>query len=167
MNSVAVKVELLEEPVELSDGWRWLVAVLQEVLEEVHCLRFVEIVAAIDIVLVPNFVNLFPDVLLTLEVRKSHGGLSGGIQVALDEPGHLLLLDEAVSVAVELEEEPLVSLHVWSWFALRSTEVSKEVSSLNFVQSAASVDVVLEPDLVHLISDEVLLVEVTPSVLDS
>jgi len=73
-------------------------------------------------------------------------------------------LDEAVSVRVELREEPLEGLHTWSWLALGGTEVSQEVGSLNSVESAASIDVVFQPDLVDLVPDEVLLVEVAPSV---
>jgi hypothetical protein len=77
---------------------------------------------------------------------------------------HLLLLDEAISVLVEFIEKSLVSLHVWSRLALGSAEVSEEVSSLDFVQSTASVSVVLEPDLVDLVSNEILLIEVVSSI---
>jgi hypothetical protein len=163
-NSIAVEVKLVEEPIELEDGWWWLVMVLQEVLKEVHGLCLVEIVAAIDIIVVPNFIDLLTNVLIALELWESYRCLSGIVQEFLDESGHFLLLNEAISVFVKLEEESLVSLHVWSRLALGSTEVSEEASSLNFVQGTASVDVVLEPDLVDLVSDVVLLVKVSPSV---
>ena len=163
-NSVAIDVELLEESVELRDGWRGLAVILEEVLEEVHGLHSVQVVAAVNIVVVPHLVNLLSDVLVVRQVGKRYWKVSLRIQERLYEPGHFLLLDQPVSVLVELQEEPLECLHVWSWLSLGLKKVPEEVGGLNFVQSAASVDVMLYPNLVHLVSDVVLLVEVAPSV---
>ena len=116
----------------------------------VFAILFVKVIAAVDIILVPSFLDLASDPVVgpvgSIEVIESRVPVCVAVNVVPDEPCHFTLLNEAISVFVKFVEESLVGLHVWSRFALLSAEVPEEVSGLNLVQSTASIDVVLVPD---------------------
>jgi len=77
---------------------------------------------------------------------------------------HLLLLDETISVLIEIKEKFLECLQVWNLFTLGHTEVFKEIGSLDLVQSSTSIDVVLNPYLVDLFFNKVLLIKESSSI---
>ena len=166
-DSISVEVVLLEEPVELGHGWCWLVVLPQEVLQEVHGLSLVQVIAAIVVVEVPGLVDLLTDVSVAHGVWLSldRGVVSPGFHEDLEESSHLVPLNETVSILVKFVEESMVSLHVWSWLTLGCAKVFEEVGGLDLVQGTASVGVVLEPDLVDLVSNGIKVSEVGSSVV--
>lgn len=61
-------------------------------------------------------------------------------------------------VRVELSEEPVELLHCWRSHTLSSQDLVQEISSFNLVQHIALIQVVLAPDCVYLLFDEVFII---------
>lgn len=102
-HSITVDIILVEESVERSNGWCWLIVLSQEVYQEVSCLNLVEVAIIIDIVFEPNLIDLLLNPLVTSCWAKLLRFVV--IHEILDESSHLLLLDLTISVLVEFLEE--------------------------------------------------------------
>lgn len=102
-HSITVDIVLVEESVERSKGWCWIIVLSQEVCQEVSCLNLVEVAIIIDIVFEPNLIDLLLNPLVSSCWAKLLNFVV--IHEILDESSHLLLLDHTISVLVEFLEE--------------------------------------------------------------
>lgn len=80
------------------------------------------------------------------------------VDEALDEPSHLALLDNSISVDVELGEEHIELLHAWWAHPLRGKDLIKEVGTLDLVKDPGAISIILVPDPVDLLFDVMLLI---------
>ena len=78
-------------------------------------------------------------------------------QELFDESCHFTLLDDSVSVGVEFLEEGLELLHAWWTLSLSLENIVEEVGCLDLVKDTAAISVIVVPELVDLILDELLL----------
>jgi hypothetical protein len=143
--AVIVKIMLSKPLVERKGSWRLLMVLVEELLQEDKSLSLIKVSTSIDVILEPDFVNLLQNVIIQWIINK-----------VFEKSSHFFFRDNTISVHIMVIEELVETGHGWGWKVVLLHEVFKELMGLNLVEVAAVVNIIVEPNFVHLISDELI-----------